>query len=685
MLTSLSKAEANSSLLEVSIILPYYSFLRSTYENDTTPLTVLEIPIASKDGKSIKRVKCQVDVLEWFYNPWQNFLEPVLEHPDHARDGGRVEQQSIKVYLIGPGDQSPFDVAFRAKDAGDIYSAYKPLQQEWKDLWFAKAVATAIVYLNNHAGAVKDPRSPVEVVHLHGATNAMVAYHLRQLHSSSADTLRQSPAIVYTLHDSLDEVEYSNLAGNVVRFLDPVSTSFSSPSDLTSTSATAARSRLLSNYNYSLHRRQLGYTSADLPVKQLSALTPLEPWIHSERQPRSFWPSWLTIDRRELFTSSLGIDLADQITLVSKSIASSIVDGGFQFSLGHLVLPSLTYRASLGDFTGVTNGLDFTQEQKNPWTSRSLATRGLAFPRVGATNLTDYTSLQSENNPDHESDPISFLETKFRAKQYLIRRLPEKFSEEDLTRPIYLFIGRFQYNKGCQFFEPILKSISSGSSSNDARLVVMGAENNYPIGELQRLQRRYPRHFTLIYDAAFQEEWGTIIRMASDFALVPSFSESFGLVAAEGLLFGAEVISSGVGGLTEFLVPTRSFPSSIKDSSKEGNSYLFSIFDPVTKSDSTLGSIDLTLPADKSRPTMKELTYGVTNCVESVSAATEAWRRRADRSQTTWLVAELNVRRMIKAALDLEWGKERGPVDEVSDCFSILCPLLPLTILLCEK
>ena len=51
-----------------------------------------------------------------------------------------------------------------------------------------------------------------------------------------------------------------------------------------------------------------------------------------------------------------------------------------------------------------------------------------------------------------------------------------------------------------------------------------------------------------------QEEYGPVLRAAADIVFVPSKTEAFGLVAAEGLAYGALVVTTGVGGLRDFLV-----------------------------------------------------------------------------------------------------------------------------------
>lgn len=598
MLTALAIAQSTSPHLSISVILPHYSFLRESHEAKT--FVDLGITVRGSNGNP-SHVGCRVSLLQWEYSANVDFLNPDLEVAQ------RRESRTIDIYLIGPGDRTPFDVAFKASDAGDVYSAYKPLKQEWKDLWFAKAASELVAYLSVEDGsAVFDEdldrdaegeggETParsgrgVDVVHLHGATNAMVAYYLRQFEAS--DSLGSHlPAIVYALHDSLDEVEYSNLVSNVRTFLDP-------------------------------------------PSSPLS-LSSLDPYIHSS----------------QLFTSSLGIDLSDLATFVSQSIATDIVEGRFQFSLRDLVMPSISARAATHSFYGITNGLDFTELPKNPFLSPLLLANDLAFPRVGA-NITDYSTFWTREPTTTPTfigstglEAVSFSHTKERAKSFLVESFPSLFDPTDVDTPFFLFIGRFQHNKGCAFFLPLLRALSSPSSPLSGRLIVLGAENNYPLSSLQKLQRQYPAHMTLLPSLSFQAEWGPVVRMASDFAFVPSFSEAFGLVAAEGMLFGMAVVSTGVGGLGEFL-------EEMGEDGKRGNAFLWELEGGQDWSTKAVGR---KVGESEGRA-----------CEEAVGRAVEGWRRRMDGRETGWVERERFVRRLVAQALELSWVREKGPVEEV--------------------
>ncbi|KAF9964300.1 hypothetical protein BGZ70_006669, partial [Mortierella alpina] len=134
------------------------------------------------------------------------------------------------------------------------------------------------------------------------------------------------------------------------------------------------------------------------------------------------------------------------------------------------------------------------------------------------------------------------------AKRHLISK--GFLTEQDLHRPLILFIGRFQYNKGLEFF----RTASSAIGAGDGKFVIMGQPSNVPTENITELSSQFDGAVEIISDIQGQRTWGIYLRAAADFLLVPSLTESFGLVAAEGLLFGSTIISSGVGGLAEFLV-----------------------------------------------------------------------------------------------------------------------------------
>ena len=588
MLTALTTAQSQSSQLSLSVALPHYSFLRNDYP-DAELVTQLSLNITrSRNRKQI--IHFPVSLLRWPYPD---------DSPAPSSDS-TTNQKYIDVYLVGPGVERPFHIAFKAKNEGDIYSAYKPLKQEWKDLYFAKAVSELVQYLD-----ISHSLEAIDIVHLHGATNAMVASFIRQAYPGSPSP---HPAIIYTLHDSLDEVEYSNLVSNVVPFLD-----FSS-------------------------------SDSHLP----NHLDSLQPYSYRSGT--------------QLFTSALGIDFSDVTTFVSRSIASDIVAGRFHFHLQDLVMPSIAEKAKDGLFLGITNGLDLSDKFKNPFTNSILVSRQLQFP------LLDSDSSTTSFSTSHNTPPLPLLHlVKQRAKLCLVQNHASalSLSEADLSRPWFVFIGRFQYNKGCQFFETLLSTLCASPTSG--RLFLLGARNNYPFTSLISLVDRYPSHLTLIDDVStpgLQAQLGSIIRMASDFGFVPSLSEAFGLVAAESLLFGSPVLSTGVGGLIEFLVPIDE-----DDMRKGGNSYLFDLFPNRNTADTQGAEEDFSRSAQDVRPSDERLEPARAALRSATRQALEDWSFLREGSAED---RESLVRRMVQDALRLGWNRSGGPVEEVSLCFTFL-------------
>jgi glycogen synthase len=115
--------------------------------------------------------------------------------------------------------------------------------------------------------------------------------------------------------------------------------------------------------------------------------------------------------------------------------------------------------------------------------------------------------------------------------------------------PLFLFIGRFSYDKGVSHVVALVHHLAELR----ARLVMMGQHNTFPKERLLTARRNHPSYFQLIDDSDTQDRMGMVVRMAADFSFMPSFTESFGLVAVEALLFGSWVVTSAVGGLKEFL------------------------------------------------------------------------------------------------------------------------------------
>jgi D-inositol-3-phosphate glycosyltransferase len=124
--------------------------------------------------------------------------------------------------------------------------------------------------------------------------------------------------------------------------------------------------------------------------------------------------------------------------------------------------------------------------------------------------------------------------------------------------PMILFVGRVQPLKGL----PVVVEALAGATGRDGRLadatlvIVGGPSGPHGPAELARVEEAV-RHHGLAGRVRFvapqrHEMLSTYFR-AADVAVVPSRSESFGLVALEAAACGIPVLASAVGGLTTII------------------------------------------------------------------------------------------------------------------------------------
>ncbi|CDS06183.1 hypothetical protein LRAMOSA08711 [Lichtheimia ramosa] len=567
--TALAAAQQRSGTVNAAVVMPFYSYIKKKYKVDR--VTDLVVDIRDNEGRLVP-VEFRVWKMMHVFNPPPPPLEPnitisatTLEDGttvnntlvdgvmvnvtyDEALEQYRQQQlemqvpipasEQVPVYLIGPGNRKPFNKAFRASKVQNIYSTPRDLPMEWKDQYFTKAAAEFLAH--QAAAADETPlfaptqmaSRHVDVIHIHGATNAYTALYMRDFERRNQLGAR-TPAIVYTMHDYLDELQYSIRYANAARFFNDISDD----------------------------------TDA------------LKPYTRDQRT----------------FMSSLGIDYADVVTFVSRQMAKDIVEGRDDFYLKEFVMDGILRKAEQKRFFGITNGVDYGA--LDPFSNKVLIQRRAVFSEYALDMLKSHQNTSAAQQD--ESTAVWHLSTnnkdfvlyaKDQAKKYLIRR--KVLSEADLTRPVVLFVGRFQYNKGLETFEEAARHFVD----NDMKFVVIGQPNNYPLKWIKALQDKYPDNVVVFSSASQQRRWLTLCRAAADFMYVPSVTESFGLVAAEGLLFGTPVISTGAGGLKEFLIDRpfamqqqerdirvmrdRSTNAPIIISREQYNAYLFDVNSP---------------------------------------------------------------------------------------------------------
>jgi glycogen synthase len=128
-------------------------------------------------------------------------------------------------------------------------------------------------------------------------------------------------------------------------------------------------------------------------------------------------------------------------------------------------------------------------------------------------------------------DGGSILGWKQRVKEYLSSKKIIPWDYDSLmSKPIVLFVGRFEMDKGIEF----LSLVSSMTSSLQFNFVIMGyfpPNNNWAMDTINLLKGK--ENIFIIEDKAFQKEFGIFFRVISDFYFIPSKKEGFGLVAAE--------------------------------------------------------------------------------------------------------------------------------------------------------
>ncbi|HUY07765.1 MAG TPA: glycosyltransferase [Acidimicrobiales bacterium] len=119
--------------------------------------------------------------------------------------------------------------------------------------------------------------------------------------------------------------------------------------------------------------------------------------------------------------------------------------------------------------------------------------------------------------------------------------------------PLLLFVGRIQPLKGVDIAVHALSDLINRGIPT-ARLVVVGGPSG-PLGEhevdqLHRLVKRLGLSSSVHFVPPQPHEMLSTYYRAADCVLVPSMSESFGLVALEAASCGTPVVAAAVGGLT---------------------------------------------------------------------------------------------------------------------------------------
>ncbi len=127
-------------------------------------------------------------------------------------------------------------------------------------------------------------------------------------------------------------------------------------------------------------------------------------------------------------------------------------------------------------------------------------------------------------------------------------------AKQELNLPddkIILFVGRLEPLKGVS---QLLKAMTYLPASQKPRLVIVGGEgNSAEMEELQRQSRELKISDSVIFRGLIKHEQMPLFYSAADVCVLPSYYESFGLVALESLACGTPVIATDVGDLKNII------------------------------------------------------------------------------------------------------------------------------------
>jgi D-inositol-3-phosphate glycosyltransferase len=117
---------------------------------------------------------------------------------------------------------------------------------------------------------------------------------------------------------------------------------------------------------------------------------------------------------------------------------------------------------------------------------------------------------------------------------------------------IVLFVGRIEPLKGV---EQLLKAMPYLHNIQGIRLVIIGGDeySRYEIEKLQKLSRELHIQDSVTFLGLIKHEQMPYFYSAADVCVIPSYYESFGLVALESLACGTPVVATDVGNLKSII------------------------------------------------------------------------------------------------------------------------------------
>ena len=139
----------------------------------------------------------------------------------------------------------------------------------------------------------------------------------------------------------------------------------------------------------------------------------------------------------------------------------------------------------------------------------------------------------------------------------LFRPIDKKDARRELglaDEKVLLFVGRIDPLKG---IEQLIKALPLLRNTENLRLIVVGGDENSraELEELQKLAASLVVSDRVTFQGLVRQEKLPYYYSAADVCVVPSYYESFGLVALESLACGTPVVAADVGDLRSIIRP----------------------------------------------------------------------------------------------------------------------------------
>lgn len=229
--------------------------------------------------------------------------------------------------------------------------------------------------------------------------------------------------------------------------------------------------------------------------------------------------------RKRYNLKTIGIEYSDYIVTVSNAI--------------------LEENATMNTKTTTIDGL-----QKNVRTFLKAKYNHTAIAILNGINYSQ--SCHIKKITYNLSDRSNILAIKNLAKQQLACNLNSDYSVWKINPalPLILYVGRFSKEKGIDYFKNLINILSGR-----AMFFAIGRGMNKDILEVILNYSKKQDNIFITFSSIEQQKYGDLMRTAADFIFVPSHKEACGLVALEGLANGSVCITSGAGGLKEFIKP----------------------------------------------------------------------------------------------------------------------------------